>query len=163
MNLHKFQLSDFHLKLLVLSPTPVSVSEAFLLRGNTAARGSKVTRSACRCVRVKTQKECGTGGGQRVILTKALILPAIASISQTGLFLCCCMMFAQSSPFTEGFFLYFPVFLQSLRAFSRSTGEMLNNKEHPSALFQDVVCSSNTIKCLYKGPGARNKHIFIKI
>lgn len=61
-------------------------------------------------------------------------------------------------------FYFFPVFLQSLRAFSRSAGKMLNYKEHPSALFQDVVCSSNTIQCLYKGPGARNEltHIFIK-
>lgn len=64
----------------------------------------------------------------------------------------------------QRFFFFFSVFSQSLWAFSRSVGKMLNYKEHQSALFQDVVCSSNTIKCLYKGPGARNKltHIVIK-
>lgn len=63
-----------------------------------------------------------------------------------------CMMFAQgpSSPSTKGFV----VFSQSLWAFSRSVGKMLNYKEHQSALFQDAVCSSNTIKCLCKALGA---------
>lgn len=74
------------------------------------------------------------------------------------------MMFVQtpSSPSSKGFFFF--VFSQSLWAFSRSVGKMLNYKEHQSALFQDVFCSSNTIKYLYKGPGARNKltHIVIK-
>lgn len=38
--------------------------------------------------------------------------------------------------------------------FHALSGRCLTTKEHQSALFQDAVCSSNTIKCLCKAPGA---------
>lgn len=86
------------------------------------------------------------GEVQCVILSKALIFSACTSISFEFLYdVCLDPITSPMLPSTKGF----AVFCQSLWAFSSSVVRMLNYKEHQAALFQDVVCYSKTIKCLY--------------
>lgn len=83
---------------------------------------------------------------QYVILSKALILSACTFISFEFLHnVCSDPITSPMHPSTKAFV----VFCLSLWAFSSSVVRMLNYKEHQAALFQDVVCYTKTIKCLY--------------